>query len=131
MHTEQTTNGIKYAEAIVNQDWAGFILFPEKSDTPGMIASAIREIKMNRDVVTLRVATEQDRDEFFRTDIFRHPAVARLRWYEINADDTKLLRRERRKGTSAHDYVTNYVLPCIAETKDRNQQKYGNSIFDR
>jgi len=131
MDLEKTTNGIKYSEAILNQDGAGFILFPEKSDTAEMIASAIREIKMNRDVVALRVATEADRDELYRTEIFRHPFVAPLRWYEINADNTKLLRRERRKGTSTVDYIEKYVLPFVAETKERNRQKFGDSIFDR
>jgi len=131
MYTEKTSNGILYTEEIASIDGASFMLFPEKGHTPEMIAEATRELRSERDVVSLTVATETDRDELYRSGIFKHPAIRTLRWYEINADDLKVLRRERRKGTTIDSYVENFVPPFTAETKERNQKKYGDRIFDR
>ena len=129
MQREITTNGILYNEELINIDGAGFILYPDKSHTPEMIAEAIKEIRSNRDVVSLTIATEEDRDRLYRTEIFLHPAVRPLKWYEINADDYNILRRERRKGTTVDAYVEKFVLSHTAETTERNEGKYGSSIF--
>jgi len=129
MQREKTSNGILYTEELVNINGAGFILYPDKTHTPEMIAQAIKEIRSERDVVRLSIATEEDRDRLYRTEIFLHTAVRPLKWYEINADDYKVLRRERRKGTSIDAYVEKFVLPCTTETTGRNKEKYGNSIF--
>jgi len=129
MNTEKTTNGITYTEAIASSEGASFILFPDKNHTLEMLAVAVKEIKQSRDVVSIRIATEEDRDEQYRTEIFINPATHTLRWYEINADDHKLLRKERKKGTTTDAYIEKYVLPCVEETRERNHKKYGDDIF--
>lgn len=130
MNYEKTTNGVMYTESIISVNGAGFVLFPDRNHTPKMVKDAIAEIKHNRDVVSIRVANEDDRDELYRTEIFRHPAVRSLKWYEINADDIQLLRAERLKGTSADEYVNKYVLPLTEQTKSDNLERFGDKIFD-
>jgi hypothetical protein len=94
-----------------------------------MIKAAIRELFNNRDVVSMKVANERDWDERYRTEIFAHPLTRTLRWYEINADDYGLLRRERGKGTSVEEYVKTFVMPFIEETEAVNLNKYGEQIY--
>lgn len=130
MNYEKTTNGIMYTEAIISSSGAGFVLFPDGAHTVKMIKEAITELIDSRDVVSMRVANEDDRDELYRTEIFRHPAVRPLKWYEINADDKQLLRTERLKGTSTDDYVTRFVLPFTKQTKSDNLERFGDKIFD-
>jgi hypothetical protein len=130
MNYEKTTNGIEYTEEIAGSGGAGFVLFPTAAYTAEMIKEAIREIFDNRDVVSLKVANERDWDERYRTEIFAHPQTRPLKWYEINADDYEALRHERIKGTSVDDYVRDFVLPFVAETKARNLKRFGNKIFD-
>jgi len=87
MNYEKTTNGVMYTEDITSVNGASFILFPEGKHTVKMIKEAITELMNSRDVVGMRVANEDDRDDLYRTEIFRHPATRPLKWYEINADN--------------------------------------------
>ena len=119
-----------YTEDITSVNGASFILFPEGKHTVKMIKEAITELMNSRDVVGMRVANEDDRDDLYRTEIFRHPATRPLKWYEINADNKQLIRTERLKGTSADDYVNRYVLPFTAQTKAHNLAQFGDKIFD-
>jgi hypothetical protein len=130
MDYEKTSNGIMYTEHIASSEGAGFVLFPEGTHTVKMIKDAIREIMNSRDVVSIRTANENDRDELYRTEIFRNPATRPLKWYEINADNKQLIRAERLKGTSADDYVNRYVLPFTAQTKAHNLEQFGDKIFE-
>ena len=130
MNYEKTTNGVMYTESIVSSNGAGFILYPDEHHTKKIIKDAIAEIKRNRDVVSVRMANDEDRDDLYRTEIFRHPAVRPLRWYEINADNKQLLRTERLKGTSTDEYVNHFVLPFTKQTKASNQERFGDKIFD-
>jgi alpha-galactosidase/6-phospho-beta-glucosidase family protein len=127
---EKTNNGIEYEDEIAGINGASFILYPTAEHTPEKIKEAIREIFNNRDVVSLKVSNERDWDERYRSEIFAHPHTRSFRWYEINADDYQLLNRERRKGTTVDEYVRDYVLPFTAETKARNEQRYGDKIFN-
>lgn len=130
MWYEKTTNGIEYTEELAGSNGMAFILFPTKAHTTEMIKQAIREIFENRDVVSLKIANERDWDERYRSEIFAHPLTRSLRWYEINAGDYDLLRRERLQGTSVDDYVQLYILPFTDETKARNLQRYGDKMYD-
>ncbi|MDP9079933.1 MAG: hypothetical protein M3O71_21105 [Bacteroidota bacterium] len=130
MNYEKTTNGVMYTGDITSINGASFILFPEGKHTVKMIKEAITELMNSRDVVSMRVANEDDRDELYRTEIFRHPATRPLKWYEINADDKQLLRAERLKGTSADNYVNWYVLPFTEQTKLDNLERFGDKIFE-
>lgn len=128
---EKTSNGIEYTDEIASCDGASFVLYPTAEHNQGMIKAAIRELFNERDVVTMKVANEKDWDERYRTEIFAHPLTRSLRWYEINADDFELLRREREKGTTAEQYVITFVLPFTAETKAANLNKFGTKILER
>ena len=127
---EKTTGGIEYTDELAGSNGASFVLYPTAEHTTEMIKAAIRELFNNRDVVSMKVANERDWDERYRTEIFAHPLTRSLRWYEINADDYELLRREREKGTTAEHYIQAYVLPFAAETKAANLNKYGERIFE-
>lgn len=123
-------NGIEYTEEIASSEGASFVLFPTARHTTEMVKAAIREIFNNRDVVSMKVANERDWDERYRTEIFAHPQSRHLKWYEISADDYEVLRRERVKGTAVADYVRDFVLPFVAETKAKNLERFGDKIFD-
>jgi hypothetical protein len=127
---EKTTNGIEYTDEIASSNGTAFILYPAAEHTTGMIKAAIRELFDSRDVVSMKVADARDWDERYRTGIFAHPLTRSLRWYEINAGDYELLRREREKGTTTEEYIKQFVLPCTAETKAANVAKYGEQIFE-
>jgi hypothetical protein len=127
---EKTTNGIEYTDEIASSEGASFVLYPAAEHTPGQIKEAIRELFDNRDVVSMKVANERDWDERYRTEIFAHPLTRPFKWYEINADDYMLLRRERLKGTTVDSYVRQYVVPFSAATRLRNFEKHGNKMFD-
>ena len=130
MNYEKTTNGIGYTDEIAGSGGANFVLFPTAEHTPEMIREAVREIFDHRDVVSMKVANEQDWDERYRREIFAHPLTRSLKWYEINADDLKVIRIERTKGTTVDDYVNRLVLPFTAETKACNLGKFGDKMFD-
>lgn len=127
---EKTTGGIEFTDELAGSNGASFILYPAKEYTAGMIKTAIRELYNSRDVVSMKIADERDWDERYRTEIFAHPLTRSLRWYEINASDYELLRREREKGTTAEEYVRAFVLPLVAETRAANLNKYGERIFE-
>lgn len=127
--TERTRNGIRYTESLAGSDGMGFILFPSDGDTPDRVAAAVQELRRERDVVALRVATPDDRDEDYVTEIFRQPAVKHLRWYEIYAGEWERIRREREAGTTAADYVERWVLPFVDDTRLANFQRFGENIY--
>lgn len=130
MQLDKTSNGISYSEEIASIKGASFLLFPDEMHTKEMIAIAIKEIRNSRDVNSIKVATDNDRDELFRWDIFINPLVRKLRWYEVNAGDYTIIRRERVKGTSVEDYILRFVLPCIADTVQSNFDRFGYQIFE-
>jgi hypothetical protein len=127
---EKTSNGIEYTDELASSNGAAFVLYPTAAHNTESIKAAVRELFNNRDVVSMKVANERDWDERYRTEIFAHPLTRTLRWYEINADDYELLRREREKGTTTEQYVQAFVLPFAAETKAANINKYGERIFE-
>ena len=123
-----TPNGISYEEDIVSSEGASFILFPEKNQTQDEVKKAKEWIRSNRDVVSIRVAKEDDWDEIYKSEIFRHKLTKPLKWYEIKSD-SETIRKERIKGTSIDEYVNNIVLPNIEQTKKELFLKYGDAIF--
>jgi len=128
---EKTSNGIEYTDEIAGPDGAGFVLYPTAEHTPEMIKSAVTELFNNRDVVAMKVADARDWDERYRTEIYANSLIRTLRWFDINADDYELLRREREKGTPPEEYIKTFVLPLTAETKASNLDKYGEQILEQ
>jgi len=120
---QQTSNGIPYQDFTASSMGSGFILYPAPQHSPKDIKKAKAEIRANNDVVKLRVATEEDWDNLYLDAIFRHPQVKPLRWFEIN-QEMPLIRKERKKGTSPDEFVTNQVLPNIAQVTARNLEKF-------
>jgi hypothetical protein len=130
MNYEKTTNGIEYTEELAGSNGMAFMLFPTPEHTTEMIKTAIRDMFDIRDVVSLKVANEQDWDERYRSEIFAHPLIRPYRWFEIKAGDYDTLRRERLNGTTVEDYVKQYVIPFADETRKKNWAKYGDKMFD-
>ena len=128
MQQEFTKNGMLYTWDIVSSEGAGFILFPAPHHAKEDIEAAKREIRDNRDVVWLKIATEDDKDDLYKSDIFDHTATRPLRWYEIEAD-TAILRRERLRGTTPDEYVMRIVLPNIEQTRAKNITRFGDHIL--
>jgi|GEM_PF-1787494 len=126
---EYTSNGIMYLDDIVSSTGAVFTLFPEEPHTKEDILMAVNEIQNNRDMVSWRVATENDRDQLYITMIFRSPLIRTFRWYEISVP-LELIRSERFKGTTAEQYIQKCVLDFRQRTKDENVAKYGEKIFE-
>lgn len=107
---EHTKNGIMYTWDIAGSQGASFILFPTEKNTAQEIAEAKNELRNSHDVVSLSIADENDRDYFYKGAIFRIPETKPLKWYQIEQDG-KLLRRERKNGTTPEDFVKTFVLP--------------------
>lgn len=126
-HVEKTTNGIMFTESIISSQGASFILFPEKEHTKSEIEAAKREIHRDRDVVSLRIADEGDRDDIYKSQYFSDPRVRPLKWYQIEQDEN-LIRRERKKGTTPTEFVDKFVFPFIKETEKKYRSKYGDKI---
>lgn len=120
-----TENGIGFSEEIVNINGAAFVLFPDDHHKLEHIEEAKQELKGDRDVVRIKVANERDRDDLYRSAIYRDPRTRSLKWYQINADDYKLIRRSRKEGTSVGEYVTRYVLPMVEKTEADNLKEFG------
>lgn len=130
MLQEITKNGIPYTWELSGSAGAAFILYPEPQHTEADIFNAKMWLRDNRDVVSIRTATEQDRDELYRAEIFRHPDTKPLKWYQIAANTEHLatVRKYRTAGKTADDYVKIEVLPKIAETEKMYFEKYGNLL---
>jgi len=129
MYYETTTNGIKYTEDIVSSQGAAFILYPDANHTSEDVKNAKDEIRRNRDVVYMRVASEYDRNEAYKAEVFRIPATRPLKWYEIEQDED-VLQRERLKGTTPEEFVNKFVLPYVEQTKAKYLAKYGDRILE-
>ncbi len=125
---EHTKNGILYTWDISSSQGASFILFPEPHHTQEQIRQARQELRNDHDVVSLRVADENDRDYLYKGEIFRIPETRNLKWYQIEQNE-KLIRRERIKGTTARAFVDTLVLPFIKETEERFKLKFGDKIY--
>lgn len=104
---DYTENGMLFYEYMTGLQGARFILFPADMHSLEDIAEAKRELRSERDVVSLSMATAEDRDDFYKSNIFRDKRVKSLKQVEL---DDNLVRKERLKGTSSTDFVTKYVL---------------------
>lgn len=124
---KRTSNGIKYTEELVNSNGSGYILYPDPERPADQIESAIREIEDSQDVVWIRVANEEDRDNLFKSEVFQLPAVRPLRWYEIN-DDPTLIRQARRSEMTPEEYATKWVLPFTAQVKAAREAYFGKDL---
>lgn len=126
---EITDNGVRFKWYLAGPQGAAFLLFPDLHHTQEDIQQAKAEIRHKRDAVSIRIADDYDRDEEYRSKIFADPRTKPLMWYEINADDRKLIRASRKAGMTPADYVSRHVLPCIRQTSEANNVK-GARRFD-
>ena len=65
-------------------------------------------------IIIIRIADEDDKDELFRNDIFIEKK--RLGWYLIE-ESNDVLRKERAQGTSPVEYFINVILPQAEKLK--------------
>lgn len=122
-----TANGIKFTEEITSVNGATITLYPD-NHTAEEIEVAKAEIRRDLDVVSMRVASEEDRDYLYKGEYFRIPSTRSLKWYQIEQDE-KLIRRERKAGTTPAQFVERYVLPFVAEVEARYLLFYGESMY--
>ena len=128
MILETTSNGVSYTYDIVSSQGASFILYPRLGHTDADMADAKREIRNSRDVVSIRVASEYDLDYLYKDAYFRDPRCRHLRWFEIEQDE-KIIRKERKNGTSPSDFVTHFVLPFREKNRAKAIETFGVSIL--
>jgi hypothetical protein len=125
---EYTANGIMYTWELAGSEGASFMLFPEESHAPEQIKAAKQWLRDNHDVVSLHIASEEDRDDLYKTEYFRDKRTRDLKWYEIE-QDPKLIRRERKKGTAPAEFVERFVLPFVEQTKKKMFEQFGEKIL--
>lgn len=128
MNLETTENGIGYTDEPVGSKGYGFILFPMPHHSAKDIEQAKAFLRGSRDVVTLRLATEDDRDDLYKKEYFRDARIRSLKWYEVE-DEKTLIRSARLSGMSPQDFVSTYVLPFTEEVKKRNLARFGEKIY--
>lgn len=116
---ETTPNGIKYNYSLVYSG-AMFIVYPNKN-TESEIKEAIKYIRDNRDVVSLRLATFEDKVELFRSDIFRSQKTKHLKYFQIN-DDLQKLKKCVADGLTVDFYIDTFVLPCVNKMTEIHKQ---------
>lgn len=127
--TFETPNGIGYEEYIESVNGATIILYPEENHSKEDVSEAKKWLKDNLDVVSIRIADNWDLDNAYKKDIFRDPRTKKLKWYQIEQDE-KLIRKERKKGTTPEEFVTKIVLPNVKKTESEMKKKYGKSIYE-
>jgi hypothetical protein len=128
LELEETSNGIPFDEFIASRDGASFILYPNSNHKKSDIEKAKEELKSQRDVIAIRVANDSDLDDLYKKAIFRDARTKPLKWYQIEQDE-KLLREERKKGTTPEEFVTKIVLLRVKKTETANLKQYGKSIY--
>ena len=125
----ETSNGIPFTEEITSHKGASFVLFPisDLQTTSKFIDKAKSEIRNDRDVVSMKVADDNDWDELYKTAYFRDRRTKSLKWYQIEQDE-KLIRSERKKGTTPTEFVDKFVLPFTEETEAKFRNRHGDKI---
>lgn len=125
---EYTPNGIMYTWSLAGSQGAAFILFPKDGTLPAEIRKAKIWLRDQHDVVSIKLANDDDLDNLYKSDYFRDPRTRSLKWYQIEQDE-KLIRRERKKGTTPEEFVTMFVLPFIKETEAKMLEKHGEKMY--
>ncbi len=125
---EYTKNGIMYTWELAGSQGASFILFPTADNTQEQINAAKQDLRDSRDVVSLRVASEEDMDDLYKSDYFRDPRTHALKWYQIEQDE-KLIRKARKSGVTIEQFVTDYVLPFTNLVEAKMFAKFGDKIY--
>lgn len=123
---ERTANNIPYTWELAGSQGAAFILSPSDNHNTKDIQYAKNWLRHNRDAVCIAIASEEDMDELYRAKIFRHPNCKPLQWFEINADNMKLIRKCRTAGMSIDDYVNTHVIGKEKETTEANKLKFAH-----
>ena len=122
-----TNNNIEFTENFCIKG-ALIVLFPKKENTKEEIKIAKAQLKNERDCAQIRVANSHDIADRFNTELFRHPRVKGLSWYQVD-NDTETILNAIRKGIEVEDYVKDYVLPRIKITEQMFLERYGESIY--
>ncbi|MFA7307646.1 MAG: hypothetical protein WC026_13340 [Hyphomicrobium sp.] len=124
---EYTSNGIQYTYDL-SSNGGHFTLFATANHTEKEILNAKNELKHERDVVSLKLATDEDFDDYFKLEYFRDARLRNLKWWQINQNE-KLIRKERKKGTTPTQFVDNFVLPLVSQTEQFYREKHKGLIF--
>ena len=109
MSKETTNNGIEYTWDITSIHGATFILYPKPGYSKEDIQIAKRQIKDERDVVSIRVATKYDLMDDYWGKIFNiGQKKHKLHWSQMD-NNIKKLYKAYKCGMTPEQYVTNHV----------------------
>jgi SAM-dependent methyltransferase len=125
---ESTPNGVPFTDNIHGPHGSAFVIFPLPFHNEDDINRAKAWIRYQRDVVSLKVAGDHEWDDLYKSAYFRDPRTRALKWYQIEQDD-KLIRKERKKGTTPKEFVDKFVLPHIGRTEDEMRKKHGEKMY--
>lgn len=126
---QTTSNGVPYEDHIVSPKGAQFILFPNSDHSKKDVDCAKRELRIMRDVVSIRVASLEDRIDKYRSQVYTHPKCKNLKWFQIN-DDRKIMLNYLRSNRSPEEYVEKEVLPNIEATENRLFKEHRTNIYN-
>jgi len=127
---EYTDNGVAYTYDICSSEGASFILYPNSNHSKADVKIAKAWLRRQHDVVSLSIASDEDRDQDYRAAIFRESLTKPMPWYQINADDMKVIRKERLAGTSPLEFVLKHVVGQEKDTEAKNLIRRGQKMYD-
>lgn len=125
---DSTPNGVPFTEDTHGPHGAAFVVYPLPYHTEEDIKKAKQWLRNQKDVVSLKIASDYEWDDIYKSAYFRDPRVRPLKWYQIEQDE-KLIRKERKKGTTPKEFVDKFVLPHIGRTEDRMRGEHGEKIY--
>jgi hypothetical protein len=103
MQLEQTSNGVRYDWWLAGPQGAGFLIFQDHH-TDKEVNEAIKELRRQRDVVTLRKANAEEIVERFIKDVCDVGIAKGLTFFQIRYDAKDLLLAMSLKSTP-EEYV--------------------------
>ena len=98
--------GVKYEAETVRPFGEVFVLFPEPFHTKEDIAEAKEELRETRKVHYMRIATQDDWDSLYKSQILGAIGKLPFKWQEF----AKFIRKERKVGTTPEQFVRKYVI---------------------
>jgi hypothetical protein len=90
MQQEFTSNGVRYKWDLAGPDGAGFVIYKD-NHTEEEVKKAIKEIRNQRDVVTLRRASPEEVVEQFLKDVVEIAMQKGLTFFQVRYDAKDLL----------------------------------------
>jgi hypothetical protein len=109
----ETVNTIEYTWELAGSQGASFVLFPDKNHTEEQIRDAKSALRQQRDVVSIRLATREDRLYQYWGAIFKEAEKQGMKSSDIDYNHKLISKSFGYTGSpmSPSDYVTKYLSP--------------------